>query len=770
MKIEKKLHELKEQLLGNLLFRRKETRLINLFLSGILVFFVIGAFLLCTGFAIVSQFFWATAVFLLCVGFVCVLCKWGWAQRGISKNIIFLIIFCFGVISYIKLANSNANQNPPAHPECKQVVIEKSGVYVSFCEHEISSQKQSGKIQEAKKGDFFQTLFTSAHHGYTSLAAFFPSRGGYEINHDGSFDKNHLDKTALLLYISFHAFVYIFASYFLISLWGYRTINRLRFWLTRDEEKNVFWCITPEPKMLHLAKDIISASDGINSSQIVFSVDEQAIDDPKKYFQEMNFQKFSLKLRKPGQIHEKCLRAAKHFFLSEDYDWNIDMAQALLNKRENINTPTKIYIKISNDARKKYYLRWADQYSNKNNVEVIFIDECALIAGKFIQSHHLLKDMKSKINHAGAVVDKEDGFNILLIGFGGLGREILCQLVCDSRFLSPDGTILNFHADIIDSDSNKLSLFRKQFASMCDNTELRLKFDFHKLCAGSGEFYEFLEKNLLSRGKNYDRIIIALGNAALNIETAAEIEDIIRKNINLPGYNPAAELLKWKEKIFLISPEINSAFLNKIQMDTQQNASHNLFTLIGADNEIYNFADIINEKMFIIAKLLNYRYNKAKKDIDWQKINTPAVRKEIEGYWCKANMYNRQSSYAAALGLENIRLLLDCRNWTAEEFRSKAKKAIAVKERLCEIEHLRWWAFMLGQGYITWQNPSQLKKAKQVDLYMRHATMIPYDKLPEMDKIFPEEAAKKKFQQKDWEIIKSLPYLFKAAESNGSDI
>ena len=29
------------------------------------------------------------------------------------------------------------------------------------------------KIQEAKKGDFFQTLFTSAHHGYTSLAAFF---------------------------------------------------------------------------------------------------------------------------------------------------------------------------------------------------------------------------------------------------------------------------------------------------------------------------------------------------------------------------------------------------------------------------------------------------------------------------------------------------------------------------------------------------------------------------------------------------------------------
>jgi len=447
-----------------------------------------------------------------------------------------MIIFCTGVYSYIKLSDA-----------CSQTAV-------------VSVEKQVETASENNRQNFYRKLLPSAYYSHIVTGAFFPSRGTYEIASDGTICVENKPKIALpnkvlWFYLGFHASVYIFVGYFIMSLWGYRTINRMRFWLLRDCEKCIFWCIIPEPKMMQLAKDVKNAN---KISMPIFSVEATATDDAKTLFQEMNYQYFCLKLRNPDQIHNQCLRAAKHFFLSENVDWNIKMAEALLSKRQNIKNTAKIYIRINSDSRKVYYTRWAEKYC-RNAVEIIFIDECALIVDKFITKHHLLASGIT-VNEDTSI-DKPDGFNFLLLGFGGLGQDVLKHLICDSRFIGSDGKLVKFHADIVDQDAKKLSLFMEQFKVLCNHDVLNVQLDFHRRDAGGGCFYTFLEESLLKQEQKYDRIIIALGNPELNIETAAQIENIIRKNINLAHGYPSEELKLWKRKIFLVSPEVKGSLV-----------------------------------------------------------------------------------------------------------------------------------------------------------------------------------------------------------------
>ena len=228
--------------------------------------------------------------------------------------------------------------------------------------------------------------------------------------------------STLLLYFVFHAAVYIFASYFIVSLWGYRTTNRLLFWLTRDVEKNVFWCMIPESKMLKLAKDIHKKQ--LEFSQPVFSVDESEVADPQALFQEMNYQGFCLKLRKPEQIHSNCLKGARHFFLTEDPDWNINMARAFLSKRKKygIETFAQLYIKISDESRELFFNRWADENNIPGKIEIIVIDEAEMIAEKFVSAYPMLQTLEPTAVNTAAGTIPESEFKVLIIGFGRIGR------------------------------------------------------------------------------------------------------------------------------------------------------------------------------------------------------------------------------------------------------------------------------------------------------------------------------------------------------------
>ena len=106
----------------------------------------------------------------------------------------------------------------------------------------------------------------------------------------------------------------------------------------------------------------------------------------------------------------------------------------------------------------------------------------------------------------------------------------------------------------------------------------------------------------------------------------------------------------------MISPEICGSVL-------QSKAEDRLFTVIGADNEIYNYSNIVNEEMFFLAKLINYRYAIGNSDSKDNSTTLPVTLQnlneaKLEQEWRKTDFYSRQSSYASAVGLGNIRLLL----------------------------------------------------------------------------------------------------------------
>lgn len=679
----------------------------------------------------VCHVFLSLAFFFICLSFTLIACMCSFFHKGWVRNAIFFIIFSIGILCYSQMNVTRGNTTFPSN----------------------------SKI--AKK------LLPAIHHSNTALAAFFPSRGSYEVTTIG---KDTNDKTIqysekfMWCYLGFHAAAYMFAGYFIMLLWGYRTVNRLRFFLTRNTEKCVFWCITPSPKMLKLATDILENAK--ESAQPVFSVEETAYDDQKPLFHEMTFQKFCLKFRKPSQIHKKCLWAARHFFLSEDSDWNISMAESLLKNISKLKVKTQLYIRINNDARKIYYIRWAEQRKS-SGVEIIFIDECALIVDKFTHDHHILDSFKECIGE-NATVNKKNGFRFLLIGFGGLGQEVLKHLVCDTCFLDVKGNSVPIQVDIIEKDAERIALFQKQYAEFCKNFSIdfiqnkslergNLSEDKKNIAAGTAEFYSFFEQYY----QQYDRIVVALGDAALNIENIARIENIIRKNIDLSSSDPQEELEKWKSKLFLISPELCSSIYE---------CNKNIFTLIGANNEIFNYSDIINEKLFYAAKLISYRHNGGSV--------ADAVPADVEKNWLKQDFYSRQSSYAAALGLENTKLLLK-KNTDAKKYIGgsgvftekfiewfKPGNIVDLRENLGKIEHLRWWAFMLCCGYICWDNPQKNKNtpmANQTEKYLRHATMIKWDELSIMDKIFPDRET---FKEKDLKIIDNLPFFYVEEDKN----
>ena len=267
--------------------------------------------------------------FIFSIWIVLWLCSWTSMQRTSVRNILLFLVFTLGVVCYYSLYRESKRNE---HAAVKTSLPGDAA--------RLESPRAEDANADSGKDDGLVFLFLSAvHHSNDAISAFFPSRGSYIVsaNRHASVGGQgfRVSKRMMCLYELFHVLAYVLAGYFVILLWGARLMNRLRFWLTLDSEKNVFWCTHPTPKMLCLARSI---RENAVKDQVVFSVDEFSISDldVKALFQEMNYHKYCLKLRKPTQIHESCLRAGKNYFLTDDVDWNIKKGSSTVSDRENM--------------------------------------------------------------------------------------------------------------------------------------------------------------------------------------------------------------------------------------------------------------------------------------------------------------------------------------------------------------------------------------------------------------------------------------------------
>ena len=226
-----------------------------------------------------------------------------------------------------------------------------------------------------------------------------------------------------------------------------------------------------------------------------------------------------------------------------------------------------------------------------------------------------------------------------------------------------------------------------------------------------------------------------------------------------------------------------------------------------ADNyEVYRYDYIVEEKLSFMGKLIDLGYNinfqrhensaESEEDKAYEKLMKqyhlpfiprscsfgdfcgllPAKKQRIMTSWYPrydaqkkrlqaATMSDRKSSRASAANLRNIIRLLglnenDLAAHYKEAISGEGEEKKKILNNLGRTEHLRWMAFSLLEENSVWKDPVKnetFQRANQTIVYYRHATLVEWDKLDTVDRVFP---AGKTFQQKDLEIIENLALVY----------
>ena len=638
--------------------------------------------------------------------------------------------------------------------------------------------------------------------GCRALASFFPSRGDYDNLGGGNVNGGYPKQ-----YILFQILVYVFFIYVALLIWGEQFYNRILNFCTTNKNKYVFWSKSLDSCVWILGKTIM---DNNPEARTVISLSEKLNQDNKYFlFREMNYRGFILKLRKPGQIHNDCIRAENHFFMTDDFNWNILKAVKLLEEwcGKKLSSPIRLFIKINSSEETLHYEKWADSIhayaalTNKN-IEIQFINESELIARDFIQSYPMLKSPGIKIDPGSATVS--GSFKILLLGFGDLGKQLLRCMVEDGQFIHKPAGEADFKVDIFDMDPNNLNFFFQKFPDANRYCKMDLNhIEKYQINIFSKDFYLFLMDNLSS----YNRIVVCLENDRLNLNAAAMIEQIAKKKMLSIGQdklfvaltkntalvkdledfdvenekpersdsdckNKKPEKLTAQEKLLMKNCLKYSEIDNRLNM-----------TVIGSPDRIFTWDYITDEDIISrIGKIINlcYLFGKDEASLDaimnsgrplkWIGSKSRAIsfyglkssEQTADQKDCIVSCFNRQSSQAAAKGIRNIALLLNpnlstkAANNTAEIPEDIGNDILDI---LAEDEHLRWNAFHFMRGISTWELDSitnddvaAVEKPKDIANHLRHAALVDFSELSKVDIKFGK--APDHLQKIDRDIIK----------------
>jgi len=418
-------------------------------------------------------------------------------------------------------------------------------------------------------------------------------------------------------------------------------------------------------------------------------------------------------------------RVDKFFFVEEDENFNMEMAARLLEQLKS-KPPTKeisIYVKTEFE---QYYPFIQNELKNCKNIEFHIFNPSDLTARLFVKEHPMLDSPNIEIDHEKLLVKGK--FNLLLIGFGWQGKELLKKCICDSQFVGS-----SFRATIIDKDYETNYGDYSVFYDECIE-EYNLQFETKTI--GSVAFYKWLNHEIY----HYNRIIIASGNDNINIDIAEKITKILQTH----------RISNTQKIVF--------AHVQKLKSYSDN------FTVFGKLLKIYIEEMIVHEKMDIIAKFVGYVYNRdgIVDTIDWE---------QAEKEWKDTKapiLFNKDSNRAVGANIENIKRIA---GKSILELNDKELNIIA------ENEHLRWNAFHFVNGIRKLNlNEIETENAKQFGLnnnLLKHGCLVPFSDLhkvsEKVNKIREQNGTMNKrgkadYIEADRRIVQHIPLFFKEIE------
>lgn len=596
-----------------------------------------------------------------------------------------------------------------------------------------------------------------------TIAAFFPSRGGYEtVGHFRSCDRKSrgTGDTRRIAYFLFHSAVLFYVALLTFAVFGRGFVNRVLKCCVRNRHLNVFW--GRSDAAILLARNILNDRP---EDEVFFSLNRRLGDgdDRKKLTLDLDgmdalwaFNDDTDECDLDDDSSFGLAKGYRHFFFSDSVHENLVRANRVVCLYKEIGRPHCIwwrlrhpilsyyrwtrpylYVRVKTPQEEENYATWAANV--RNYVNPVLVQESRLIARSLLKGDDsLLKmpDVKDGLKN-GCVTKGE--FRFLLIGFGSCGQDVLQELICNGQFLRSRGQPVPFAVDVVEKDETVIAQYKRAHPGLCEMYHVNFK---GGIRVETEAFDEWVTENIVK----YGRVIVCLNGDAMNMGIASQIVEVARCN----GKTVKANVVYAK-----VSDHIRNIHAPKGTMWTifSKNESEAgpepvPIRFFGDLKNIYRMSELDAEKSDEMAKVLNVWYNKEK---------IPEDRQIVEDVWNKAPVFDQMSSRASAEGHRNLLALLGYEAVPAGDPRPEVKlpsalfeKESALAETLAETEHLRWNAFHFTRGFRCWDvlgsglnvlDVDKIKKqdrdgkvrANQLSHAGRHAYLVPFDKLPDVD-------------------------------------
>ena len=580
----------------------------------------------------------------------------------------------------------------------------------------------------------------------------------------GAFD--HLKSGfAVVNYRLLHLSLMLYLGTIMFSFLGREFFNSLRARLTLNKHKRVFWGLSERDVLM--ARSIVKSSpveqvqfnlpieksyDAVSRSRLTDLADELGA-----FWAFMDFSK----------LRPKCHDGKWHYFLGADGHANLALANKVVDCVVNDNgacDTIELYVRAGDVDHVEIFEKWAkDTYERSGAVvHPIIISEPEMVARHFAEKYSPLAMVESKdmVNYDNATINDKahDVCQTLLLGFDHTGRALLNASLPVSRFVGSGDckSTVSLPFTVVDMKQERWDRYGLAVPEIVAR-ESGYGIEFECMQVGMPKFEDWFRKE----HRRFARIVFCLPQDGYNIREALRIRDIL-----IEEKDTDKELLVKVE-----DPSVNE-FAKGEQSRSEVGCTLKFF---GSLSDIYSVDFFKHDTVDSLAKVLHWRWCVGK-DPKFDDERQPQIHKlngrlikeqndEFERLWENASYYERLSSRVSALGcMSFVRLLgFECVAGTAgmedrEEVVDKetVKKRIkAVIECLARLEHLRWCTFIRTMGIRKWdldcpgaveavlKDKSVLKKlskgatpnsiAKQIDGFRRHAALVEFDELRDVD-------------------------------------
>lgn len=353
-------------------------------------------------------------------------------------------------------------------------------------------------------------------------------------------------------------------------------------------------------------------------------------------------------------LKNKIIEAKTHlYFLTENEDWNITMADRVICELKGLNKSRliQIHIGIQTEGTFEQYCERTRMCSSGICVKLHYT--ALIIARQLIYAHHPVDSINIDIDKAVATSD----FNAMIIGFGQIGCQVLRKLIEQGQFVGSD-----FHATVVDRSMNTL---KGRFEYLYPEVTSNYNLDFIQAEVGHSVFYNVLKERI--NKLNY--IVVALGDDKLNMLTAIDIQNMVRTK---------------SDRKFKILVQIR----NNIHYYNLPEQSLDRIFIFGRDSEVYTDNIIVQGEQERrgrkIHDVYNYQFNTT------IRFDELSLFKQLSNISCAEHLYCKLRLVGITeqnvKSLENRTVFLN--NLTTVQ-----------KQNLAHGEHLRWNAFHFCNGW-----------------------------------------------------------------------